>query len=52
MKINYLKMPEDVVIEDFSYTDTFGKFIVQPLERGYGVTLGNSLRRILISSLQ
>lgn len=52
MKINYLKVPESVVIEDFSYTDTFGKFIVQPLERGYGVTLGNSLRRILISSLQ
>lgn len=52
MKINHLKVPESVVIEDFSYTDTFGKFIVQPLERGYGVTLGNSLRRILISSLQ
>jgi len=52
MKINYLKVPESVVIEDFSYTDTFGKFVVQPLERGYGVTLGNSLRRILISSLQ
>jgi DNA-directed RNA polymerase subunit alpha len=45
-------VPESVIIEDFSYTDTFGKFIVQPLERSYGVTLGNSLRRILISSLQ
>jgi DNA-directed RNA polymerase subunit alpha len=33
--------------EDFSY----GKFIVEPLERGYGITLGNSLRRILLSSL-
>jgi DNA-directed RNA polymerase subunit alpha len=44
-------MPENVVIEESSYSDTFGKFIVQPLERGYGVTLGNSLRRILISSL-
>ncbi|WP_026569068.1 MULTISPECIES: DNA-directed RNA polymerase subunit alpha [Sediminibacillus] len=30
---------------------TFGKFVVEPLERGYGTTLGNSLRRILLSSL-
>ncbi len=30
---------------------TFGKFIIEPLERGYGITLGNSLRRILLSSL-
>jgi DNA-directed RNA polymerase subunit alpha len=44
-------MPEKVVIEESSYTETFGRFIVQPLERGYGVTIGNSLRRVLISSL-
>lgn len=44
-------MPDAIVREDSTYTDTFGRFIVQPLERGYGVTLGNSLRRILISSL-
>lgn len=31
--------------------NTYGKFIVEPLERGYGITLGNSLRRILLSSL-
>ena len=30
---------------------TFGKFVVEPLERGYGITLGNSLRRVLLSSL-
>ena len=29
----------------------YGKFVVEPLERGYGTTLGNSLRRILLSSL-
>jgi DNA-directed RNA polymerase subunit alpha len=51
MKINHLQMPEKVVIEESSYTETFGRFIVQPLERGYGVTIGNSLRRVLISSL-
>ncbi|WP_347861706.1 DNA-directed RNA polymerase subunit alpha [Salimicrobium sp. PL1-032A] len=39
---------ETVEISDDS---TFGKFVVEPLERGYGTTLGNSLRRILLSSL-
>jgi DNA-directed RNA polymerase subunit alpha len=34
-----------------SEDNTFGKFVVEPLERGYGITLGNSLRRILLSSL-
>ena len=38
-------------IEAEVLTDTYGKFIAMPLERGYGVTLGNSLRRILLSSL-
>lgn len=52
MKITHLHMPESVEIEQSSYTDYYGKFILQPLERGYGTTLGNSLRRILISSLQ
>ncbi len=51
MKINNFQMPEAIVKEESSYSDTFGRFIVQPLERGYGVTLGNSLRRVLISSL-
>ncbi|MTV49452.1 DNA-directed RNA polymerase subunit alpha [Heliobacillus mobilis] len=36
---------------DRSEDATYGKFVVEPLERGYGVTLGNSLRRILLSSL-
>ena len=33
-------------------SDTYGKFVCEPLERGFGITLGNSLRRILLSSLQ
>lgn len=37
--------------EGISDNDTYGKFIIEPLERGYGITLGNSLRRILLSSL-
>lgn len=39
---------ETIEVSDDS---TFGKFVVEPLERGYGTTLGNSLRRILLSSL-
>lgn len=38
-------------IEQAELTDSYGKFIVEPLERGYGITLGNALRRILLSSL-
>jgi DNA-directed RNA polymerase subunit alpha len=38
-------------IEVINEENTYGKFVVSPLERGYGVTLGNSLRRILLSSL-
>ncbi len=30
---------------------TYGRFVVEPLERGYGITLGNALRRVLLSSL-
>ncbi|MCL5029705.1 MAG: DNA-directed RNA polymerase subunit alpha [Bacteroidetes bacterium] len=44
-------MPEAVVLDEISYKNTFGKFSLQPLERGYGVTLGNSIRRVLLSSL-
>ncbi len=36
---------------EFNENDSYGRFVVEPLERGYGTTLGNSLRRILLSSL-
>lgn len=51
MSVSYLKMPEAVVLDESSYTNNFGRFSLQPLERGYGVTLGNSVRRVLLSSL-
>ena len=40
------------VDRDVKCTETYGKFVVRPLERGFGTTIGNSLRRILLSSLQ
>ena len=45
------QMPENVLLEESSSSETFGRFIVQPLEKGYGVTIGNALRRVLLSSL-
>ncbi len=51
MSGSYLKIPDAVICEESSYSSTFGRFFLQPLERGHGVTIGNSLRRILISSL-
>ena len=38
-------------LECVESSDRYGKFVVEPLERGFGTTLGNSMRRVLISSL-
>lgn len=46
-----LQMPERIEVDDATYSNTFGKFTVQPLEKGYGVTIGNMFRRVLLSSL-
>src|SRR5206468_1449305 len=47
-----LELPNRVVSDRTGLTDTFGKFTAEPFERGFGMTLGNSLRRILLSSLE
>jgi DNA-directed RNA polymerase subunit alpha len=44
--------PKAMEIEAETLTPTYGRFHVEPLERGFGITIGNSLRRILLSSLQ
>ena len=46
------QMPKRLDCDDSSYKDMYGKFIAEPFERGYGITLGNSLRRILLSSIE
>lgn len=46
-----VQMPEHVELEQSTATHTFGRFILQPLEKGFGVTIGNSMRRVLLSSL-
>jgi DNA-directed RNA polymerase subunit alpha len=49
--IQSMQMPEKLEMDDSSYTSNYGKFVAQPLERGYGVTIGNALRRVLLASL-
>lgn len=44
--------PKRLEIETNERPDTYGKFVCEPLERGFGITLGNALRRVLLSSLQ
>jgi DNA-directed RNA polymerase subunit alpha len=47
-----LELPSVVACEESTLTKTYGKFVAEPFERGFGVTVGNSLRRILLSSLE
>jgi len=47
-----MKRPKAIVIEHEGSSKNFGRIIASPLERGYGTTLGNSLRRVLLSALQ
>jgi DNA-directed RNA polymerase subunit alpha len=44
--------PKRIELDQETNTNTYGKFVCEPLERGFGITIGNSLRRILLSSLQ
>ena len=46
------QLPKRLECEESTYTNTYGKFSAAPFERGYGVTLGNSLRRVLLSSIE
>jgi len=47
-----LELPSQVTCDRATLTGTYGKFIAEPFERGFGVTVGNSLRRIMLSSLE
>ena len=46
-----IKHPHKVTFESKDLTETYGKFVAQPFERGYAVTVGNALRRVLLSSI-
>ena len=50
--IEPIQLPENVIIDETSYSSTYGKFEIGPLEQGYATTIGNTLRRVLLSSIQ
>ena len=52
MLLEPLQMPEKVDIEEKTYSETYGKFDIGPLEPGFATTIGNTLRRVLLSSIQ
>ena len=47
-----LELPGSVTADQKTLTSTYGKFVAEPFERGFGTTVGNSLRRVLLSSLE
>jgi len=51
-RLGRFEMPKQVAKDDSVSTDTYGKFYAEPFEAGYGRTMGNSLRRVLLSSLE
>src|SRR6267378_1819605 len=52
VRLGRFEMPKRLTKEDSTATETFARFIAEPFETGYGHTIGNSLRRVLLSSLE
>jgi len=52
MKWKPMQMPKQLVKETSPDNPNFGRFILEPLEKGYGTTIGNALRRVILSSIQ
>jgi DNA-directed RNA polymerase subunit alpha len=52
LKKTGFQLPEMIRFDEETITDTYGKLIAEPLERGFGTTLGNALRRVLLSSIE
>jgi len=42
------KFDLNIKVDEKNLTNTFGKFVIQPMDRGYGITIGNALRRVLL----
>src|SRR4030095_13359664 len=52
VRLGRFEMPKSLVKDEASRTDTYAKFVAEPFEAGYGHTVGNSLRRVLLSSIE
>ncbi len=51
MRLKDFQIPKKLEFEQETLTDTYGKFVAEPFERGFGTTIGNSLRRVMLSSI-
>jgi len=51
MRLKYFQIPKKIEFEQETLTQTYGKFVAEPFERGFGTTIGNSVRRVLLSSI-
>lgn len=51
VKTKDFQIPKELEIDDTTLTHTYGKFVAEPFERGFGTTIGNSIRRVLLSSV-
>ena len=52
VKLNRFELPNRLVKDEDTATDTYARFTAEPFEQGFGHTIGNSLRRVLLSSLE
>jgi DNA-directed RNA polymerase subunit alpha len=52
MKADAFKMPRGVKFEPESAKGSWGKYVIEPLEQGFGLTLGNAIRRVLLSAIE
>jgi DNA-directed RNA polymerase subunit alpha len=52
MKWKSIQMPKELVVDQSVTEKNYGRFVLEPLERGFGQTLGNAMRRVLLSSIQ
>ncbi len=52
MKLKNFELPKKIVFDETTYSSNYGKVVAEPFEKGYGVTIGNSLRRVLLSSIE
>ena len=52
MKLRNFELPKMINFDEGTYSQTYGRIVAEPFEKGYGITIGNSLRRILLSSIE
>ena len=52
MRLKNFELPKSIIFDEDSYEPTYGRIIAEPFEKGYGITIGNSLRRVLLSSIE